>query len=93
MQVRLRQAPAPGDLPESGALVAADWSGTLGGAPYSYSAQSSVIFDTTDYTEVWGWFEFTIDQLAAGDYELFVGDVSAEDGTDVGLWLPFTVGP
>ena len=93
LQVRLRQAPAPGDLLGSGALVTADWSGTVGGAPVSYTGESSVIFDTTDWTEVWGWFEFTIDQLAAGNYELFIGDVGGESGLESGLYEPFTVGP
>jgi len=93
LQVRLRQAPAPGALLGSGALAPADWSGTLGGAPVAYSGESSVIFDTTDWTEVWGWFEFTIDQLAAGDYELFIGDLNGEDGSESGVYEPFTVGP
>ena len=84
---------APGALLGSGALAPADWSGTLGGAPVAYSGESSVIFDTTDWTEVWGWFEFTIDQLAAGDYELFIGDLNGEDGSESGVYEPFTVGP
>lgn len=74
------------DTPGSGDLVAATFSGpsgTLTGPTYPYF--------TTDYTMMWGRFSFTIDGLPPGDYELFVGEFSAKDGTPQGVYDVFTV--
>ena len=84
----LRSAPLEGEPAGSGDPVAADWSGgVLGG-----SCGSQYGFMTTDYIEAWGAFEFSIEALAPGTYELFVGEFSAQDGSELGVYHVFSVG-
>lgn len=75
-----------GDGEGSGQPVEATFSGpsgTVSGTSYHYT--------TTDWTSMWGTFEFTIDDLAPGTYELFVGEYSAKDGSPIGLYDDLTV--
>ncbi len=41
----------------------------------------------TDYLETWGRFTFDIPDGVAGDVEIFVGEDSARDGTEQGVYL------
>jgi len=84
----LRTVPLEGDPPGSGDPVTADWSGGVLGD----TCDSQYGFMTTDYIEAWGSFEFTIEALAPGAYELFVGEFSAQDGSEQGVYHLFTVG-
>ena len=86
--IRLRTAPPTGDPPGSGAPVNADWSGST----FAGSCGSTYAVMTSDWLEAWGEFAFTIRALSAGAYELFVGDDSADDGEEVGVYHVFTVG-
>ena len=61
-----------------------DFAGTVTASSYPYM--------TTDWTEAWGAFRFTIEDLAPGTYELFVGELSMEDGAEQGVYQVFTVG-
>lgn len=85
--VQLRQAPADGAAAGSGELVDADWSGAaaIGG---SEVAGSQYTYEVNPF----GWFEFefTIDGLAAADYELVYLDPSG-DGEVIDLVVPFSV--
>ena len=46
----------------------------------------------TDYIEVWGTFEFTIDTVEPGEYRLLVGEYSPTgDGSFAGVTIPFRV--
>ncbi len=77
-----------GDRPGTGDLVEAtfsgtDFAGTQATAQYPYM--------TADYTDAWGAFSFTIDGLAPGTYELFVGDFNMESGEPEGVHQTFTV--
>lgn len=46
----------------------------------------------TDWLESWGTFEFTIDNLAPGEYRLLVGEYPPIDDSDfVGVTIPFVV--
>jgi hypothetical protein len=74
--------PGTGDLVEA-TFSGSDFIGTQTTAQYPYM--------TTDYIESWGAFSFTIDDLAPGTYELFVGDYSARDGEPEGVYQTFTV--
>jgi hypothetical protein len=78
-----------GTTPGSGTPVEAtftgtDFAGTVTDTSYPYM--------TTDWTEAWGAFRFTIEDLAPGTYELFVGELSMEDGAEQGVYQVFTVG-
>ena len=73
--------------PGSGDPVEATFS-SVGGQPETATQFS---FMTTDYVTTWGSFEFTIDGLAPGEYELFVGEMSAADGSPIGVYDTFTV--
>jgi hypothetical protein len=80
---------AVGATPGAGDPVEATFSGT----EYAGTQVASTYpYLTTDWTEAWGAFSFTIDDLAAGSYELFVGDLSMEDGSEQGVYQVFTVG-
>jgi len=82
--VELRTSAA---TPGGGTPVVASWDGDFGprqGAAYS--------FMTTDYTETWGSFSFTLVDVDPGTYELFVGEFSAKDGAPLGVYAQITVG-
>ena len=74
--------------PGTGELVEATFSGTdfLG-----TQTTSTYPYVTADYTEAWGAFSFTIDDLAPGTYEVFVGEYNQETGEPVGAYQTFTV--
>jgi len=78
----------PGASIGTGEPVNADWSGST----FAASCGSQYAVMTTDWMEAWGAFSFTIEALAPGSYELFVGEFSAEDGRPVGVYHRFTVG-
>jgi hypothetical protein len=81
----LREAsdePGTGDLVEA-TFSGSEFTGTRITSEYPYM--------TTDYIESWGSFSFTIDDIAPGTYELFVGDYSARDGEPIGVYQTFTV--
>jgi hypothetical protein len=44
------------------------------------------------WAETWGVFAMTIDQGPTGNVELFVGELSARDGTEQGVRIPLTIG-
>ncbi len=50
----------------------------------------------TGWLDAWGLFSFELDGLAAGDYEVFIGECRmAEDSdecVDVGAYLPVSIG-
>ena len=71
-----------------GELVEATFSGT---DFFGTQTTSTYPYATADYTEAWGAFAFTIEDLAAGTYELFVGDYNQETGEPVGAYQTFTV--
>ena len=78
-----------GTTPGSGTPVEATFSGTdFAGMQVA----STYPYMTTDWTEAWGAFQFTIEDLAPGTYELFVGELSMEDGAEQGVYQVFTVG-
>jgi hypothetical protein len=79
---RAADQPASGDLVEA-TFSGTDYIGTQTASTYPYS--------TADYLEAWGAFSFTIDDLAPGAYELFVGDFDQESGDPVGVYQTFTV--
>ncbi len=74
--------------PGTGEQVEATFSGTdhLG-----TQVASVYPYTTADYIEAWGAFSFTIDDLAPGTYELFVGDFDMESGDPFGIYQTFTV--
>ena len=77
-----------GSTPGTGTPVSVGFDGDFGAttaATYSYR--------TTDYTEAWGVGSFTIAVIPPGEYELFVGEYSPEDGRPVGLYHRFIVAP
>jgi hypothetical protein len=81
---------AVGTTPGSGTPVEAtftgtDFAGTRVASTYPYM--------TTDYIDAWGAFNFTIEDVAPGTYELFVGELSMEDGSELGVYQAFTVAP
>lgn len=80
------QLRTPDEQPGGGRLVAATFSGSAGTV-----SDSTYPYMTTDWTEMWGRFSFTIDDLEPGTYELFVGEFSARDGSPVGVYDEFTV--
>lgn len=86
--VELRTA---ADMPGRGDPVEATFDGTdfLGAVRdwrYAFSANDSI--------GAWGEFSFTIDELAAGEYDLFIGMLPMEPGLERrGLFHRFTVGP
>lgn len=86
--IRLRTVPAAGDPPGSGTPVNANWSGSTFADPCG----STYAVMTSDWLEAWGEFEFSIQALAPGEYELFVGEDSPEDGSEQGVYHVFTVG-
>lgn len=43
----------------------------------------------TDWTESWGQFEFTIDALPPGIYDMFIGDEAS--GQQLGTWVTFRI--
>jgi len=86
--VRLRTEPASGAPAGSGDPVTANWSGST----FAAACGSTYAVMTTDYLEAWGQFSFTIEALAPGSYELFVGEDSPADGTEGGVYHVFTVG-
>lgn len=89
--IRLRQPPAPGADPGTGAPVAATFSGS---SFLGTITDSQYAVTTTDWALAWGEFEFTIDALPAGTYELFVGcEAPTEPPVELGVYHEFTVGP
>ena len=51
-------------------------------------------FMASDYIGAWGEFAFTIDELAGGEYELFIGMLPMKEGLKrLGLFQRFTVDP
>lgn len=86
--IRLRTVPLEGAAPGSGDPVTADWSGST----FADACGSTYGVMTTDYIEAWGELSFTIEVLAPGTYELFVGEDSAQDGRELGVYHVFTVG-
>ena len=88
MSLRLRTPPASGAAPGSGDPVIVDWTGSS----FAASCGSQYAVMTTDWVETWGVFNFAITDLAPGTYEIFVGEDSAEDGSELGVYHVFTVG-
>lgn len=86
--LRLRTVPPEGAPPGSGDPVIADWTGS----DFAAACGSQYAVMTTDWLEAWGVFNFAITGLAPGTYELFVGEESAEDGRELGVYHVFTVG-
>lgn len=84
--VTLRTAPLAAGAPGSGTLATADVTYDLGGVT-SQSGISMFGVQTTDYIDMWGRFEFTIDAIAPGDYELEFDDYGSS------LYHQFTVVP
>lgn len=73
------------DQAGSGPPVEATFSSAASGT----QATSRYVFATTDWV-LWGEFSLTIDALAPGDYELFIGEQTPSDGNP-GVYLKFTV--
>lgn len=72
--VEIRQH-AGGGAPGSGAIVDADISYVdPSGQVMVMSGPASFAVSTTEYAEMWGRFEFTIDAIAPGSYELVLDD-------------------
>jgi hypothetical protein len=46
---------------------------------------------SADYLETWGWFELDLEPGATGAIELFVGEDSARDGQEQGVYLAITI--
>jgi len=89
LSIRLRTAPASGAPPGTGTPVNADWFGSRFADPCG----SGYAVNTNGWLEAWGEFEFTIQALAPGTYELFIGDFVGELGDEaVGVYHVFTVG-
>jgi hypothetical protein len=82
--IRLRTA---GMVPGGGTPVTATFTGVIGGTV----TDDSVAVSLTDYVLAWGEFEIGIEGLAAGTYELFVGEPDMETGLDEGAYLTFEV--
>ncbi len=72
----------------AGEPVAATWDG-IGGV----STGTEAGYMTSDWTRTWGSFEVTLVDVPAGPgrYQLFVGDLSAEDGEPVGVYVPIAI--
>lgn len=46
---------------------------------------------STDYLETWGWFELSLEPGTTGAIELFVGEDSARDGEEQGVYLEIII--
>ena len=55
--------------------------------------RSSYAYTTSDFASAWGEFTFAIESILPEDYEIFVGEFSAKDGTPIGVYHDFTVEP
>ncbi len=74
---------------------AADQPGTGETVPVVYDGGLSEtglgMYIATDYVDTWGRFAFDMEIAEPGDYEMFIGEFSADDGTPIGLYHTFTV--
>jgi hypothetical protein len=77
-----------GAMPGSGTPVEVGFDGDFGA-----TTASTYAYSTTDWTEAWGIGSFTITSIPPGEYELFVGEYSPEDGSPVGVYDRFRVAP
>ena len=83
--MRLRAA---SDVPGGGSPVTATFTGGINGTQTTSDGYGVM---TTDWIDAWGEFTFGIEPLPAGDYELFVGELSPEDGSEQGAYITFTI--
>ncbi len=86
-EVAIREAPEPGAPAGGGERVEASYSGGF----LEPTTDTGYAVSTTDWAAAWGEYSFTVEAVAPGRYELFVGEAHMETGEPIGAFQVFCV--